>query len=263
MTGVISGVQDNLDQRAREFEQRALRQPVFINSAPKSGTHLLRNIVRMFVPPEQHYDQGFIQAPNLPRNLEAFSAPHLSCGHLLFGDESVGVLSRSRHILLVRDPYDWVLSRARFYISDEYQQPNLAHLKSGMIPPEELLNLMILGIFQKAPSLLDIYTWNVVGWLGTRAIAVRYEDIAAAIDSLDSPASETFFTRLLGDCGIDPIPADWRERVRIGADRRQSRTARENLKLAPGIDIPDELPEAQKRLVEFVAPGLRQRLGYS
>jgi hypothetical protein len=46
-----------------------------------------------------------------------------------------------------------------------------------------------------------------------------------------------------------------------GSDRKQSGTARENLR---GIDVefPDELPDMQKRLVDFAAPGLRAILGY-
>jgi hypothetical protein len=61
-------------------------------------------------------------------------------------------------------------------------------------------------------------------------------------------------------CGI-AMPADWRERVRIGADRKFSGTARENLTGLP-FTIPDELPDAQRRLVDFAAPGLRPLLGY-
>jgi hypothetical protein len=57
------------------------------------------------------------------------------------------------------------------------------------------------------------------------------------------------------------MPTDWRERVLIGADRRQSATARENLN-AVEAELPDELPEAQKRLVNYAAPGLRELLGY-
>ena len=61
--------------------------------------------------------------------------------------------------------------------------------------------------------------------------------------------------------GLPEPPDDWRDRVRVGSDRRQSATARENL-AGPGFDLPDELPEAQKKLVEFAAPGLRKTLGY-
>ena len=49
--------------------------------------------------------------------------------------------------------------------------------------------------------------------------------------------------------------------MRIGADREQSGTARENLAGA-ATDVPDELPETQKRLVDYAAPGLRAVLGY-
>lgn len=57
------------------------------------------------------------------------------------------------------------------------------------------------------------------------------------------------------------MPPDWLERVRIGSDRKQSATARENLD-AVAADLPDELPETQKRLVNYAAPGLRELLGY-
>jgi len=42
-----------------------------------------------------------------------------------------------------------------------------------------------------------------------------------------------------------------------------SRTARENLKLPAGVAFPAALPEQQKQLVDFHAPGLRQLLGYA
>ena len=61
-------------------------------------------------------------------------------------------------------------------------------------------------------------------------------------------------------CGID-VPDDWRERVQIGSDKKQSGTARENL-TDIRLKFPDELPDGQKQLVEFALPGLRTLLGY-
>jgi hypothetical protein len=81
------------------------------------------------------------------------------------------------------------------------------------------------------------------------------------LKALDEPASEDFFRDLLRFCGVD-LPADWRERVLIGSDPKQSGTARENL-VGVAAEIPKELPEMQKRLVEFAAPGLRALLGYA
>lgn len=260
IASIIRGEKDTLDVVGAQFERAQLRQNLFLNSVPKSGTHLIRNIIRMFVPEEQQFHQTYIQIPNLHQCAEAFRSPtaRVSWGHLLFSDESVLALQGARHIVLVRDPYDWVLARARFFLSDEFNG-NLNHIKNGAVSVEEALNMMIFGVFQKSPNLLEIYTHNAVSWMGTSAVMVRYEDIATATNDLQSKAAERYFAKLLGDCGLD-MPDDWRERVEAGSDRKQSRTARENLTFE--ADIPDVLPDAQKRLVDFHAPGLRALLGY-
>src|SRR5687768_2076579 len=125
---------DTLDAENGRFVQAPLRQPLFLNSVPKSGSHLLRNIVRMFVPVEQQYSVQFIQWPNLQQHLQAFDPArnYLSWGHLLFSDASAIELSAVRQILLVRDPYDWVLARARFFMSEEFSG-NINHIKDGKL----------------------------------------------------------------------------------------------------------------------------------
>lgn len=253
---------DTLNEEVRKFAQAPLTRPVFINSVPKSGTHLLRNILRMFVPVEQQYSEQFIQWPNLQQHLRAFDAKacYLSWGHLLYTDASVMELRDVRKIVLVRDPYDWVLARARFFLSDEFQG-NIDQVKGGAITIEELLNLMIFGVYRKAPPLVEIYTFNAAAWLGTGAQIVRYEDLTAHLRLLEREQAATYFGDLLSACGIEPMPEDWRARIRIGADRKFSGTARENL-TGLALEIPDELPETQKRLVDYAAPGLRALLGY-
>ena len=250
---------DAIDQLNRKFEQRVLAQPLFLNSVPKSGTHLLRNIVRMFVPVPQQYKREFIQHPILHQHLAAFDkrTPLLSWGHLLFSDQAAIQLSGVRKVLIVRDPYTWVLSCARFLQSDEFS--GLDHLKTGAITPEQMLNIVIFGIWQKLPSLAEHYTSNAVAWLGTDVHLLRFEELLRAVRELDTDESDRYFASLLAACGIER-PADWRERVRIGADPAQSGTAPENLTVQSGI--PKVLPAVQKRLVDHVAPGLRQLLGY-
>jgi len=253
---------DNLNELNTQYSHEPLRQPVFLNSVPKCGTHLLRNIMRMFVTVEQHYRDTFIQFPTLSENLAAFStqAPKLSWGHLLFSDDSAIALKHARHTLLVRDPYTWVPARARFFLSDNFQG-QMEHLKGGAVSINEVLNLMIFGIIGKAPTIREIYQHNALAWMGTNARIMRMEDLVAAVKDLESDAAEEFFTELLGFYGIAK-PADWRERVRIGSDREQSGTARENLAGGTG-DIPDELPDAQKRLVDHMLPDVRELLGYA
>lgn len=254
---------DNLNERNREFEQQSLRTPVFLNSVPKSGTHLLRNVLRMFVPAHQHYHKAFIQYAVLREHQDAFSRarPHLSWGHLLFGDDSAVALRNVKHVLLVRDPYDWVLARTRFFLSDTFKG-SMDHLKDGNVAVEDMMNMMIFGIPDKAPSMEDIFTHNAVSWLGTGAQLLRFEELVQHVKNVGDFGAEVFFADLLSRLGMTALPHDWRERVRIGSDRQQSGTARENLAGVANVDIPDELPEVQKRLVDYAAPGLREILGY-
>jgi hypothetical protein len=259
---IVTMKPDTLDAENRRFAQRPLKQPVFLNSVPKSGSHLLRNIVRMFVPVEQQYHVQFIQHPNLQKHLDAFEPdpPKISWGHLLFSDAAAIELQGVRKVNLYRDPYSWVLARGRFFLSDEFSG-NIDQVKDGKITVTELLNLMIFGIHQKVPSMLDIYTHNAVAWLGAVHGVVKYEELIANLKRLDTLSAEVYFRNLLDLCGIDLVPDDWRERVRIGSDPKQSGTARENLS-GLGIEIPNELSEIQKKLVNYAAPGLREILGY-
>jgi hypothetical protein len=251
---------DTLDEENRKFDQRPLQHPLFLNSVPKCGSHLLRNIVRMFVPVEQQYNVQFIQHQILHEHLGAFADPRnfLSWGHLMFNDATAVAVGNTRHLLLVRDPYDWVLARARFFISDEFKGFEL--LKEGTLSVEAILNMMILGIHEKAPPLAALFTYNAVAWLGTGAHLVRYEDLVSALKDLDGDQGDRFFAQLFDACGIER-PDDWRERVRIGSDRKQSGTARENL-TGIGVELPPKLPDLQKRMVDFAGPGLRTILGY-
>lgn len=254
---------DTLDMESRRFEQQPLRQPVFLNSVPKSGSHLLRNILRMFVPVEQQYQAQFIQWAILQQHLAAFDPKRnmLSWGHLWFSDDSAIELASVRKILLYRDPYDWVLARARFFLSEEFSG-NVERIREGALSIDSLLSLMIFGIAKKAPPMADIYMYNAAAWLGTVDHVVRFEELVANLKNLDSDESETFFAGLLAECGIDPIPENWRERIRIGSDPRQSGTARENL-TGIGQVLPQSLGERHRALVDYAAPGLRKLLGYA
>jgi hypothetical protein len=255
---------DTLDAEVERFAPTPLNAPLFVNSIPKSGTHLLKNILRMFVPIEQHYRTQFIQWGNLQEHLVAFdrSRKLFSYGHLFFSDASAIELAHVRKILLYRDPYDWVLARARFFLSDEFDG-NLDFLKDGKLSVDELLSLMIFGIHTKAPKLADMYDLNVAAWLGSSNVhAVRYEDLVRHVSNLESDEASSFFHELFNAAAISPIPEDWRERVAIGADRKHSGTARENL-TGIAIDLPDTLPDRHRRLVDYAAPGLRQLLGYA
>lgn len=254
---------DTLDKENTKFSHQPLTQPVFLNSVPKSGTHLLRNIFRMFVSNEQQYHGAFLQLPNLAQHLSALDAsnPKLSWGHMLFSDNAAIATEHAEKIIIVRDPYDWVLARARFFLSDNFQG-NVDHLKSGKVTVEQVLNMMIFGIYQKVPSLWEIYTHTAVSWLASDVKLVRYEDVMYHLKRLSDSPAETYFSELLAPVTGGQLPDDWRERITIGSDKKQSATYRENLD-GGNFDIPRELPEQQRAMVDYAAPTLRQLLGYT
>ena len=254
---------DDLDAEVARFAPARLTAPIFVNSIPKSGTHLIKNILRMFVPLDQHYRTQFIQWGNLQEHLVAFDRGRnlFSYGHLFFSDASAIELAGVRKILLYRDPYDWVLARARFFLSDEFDG-NMDFIKDGTLSVDDLLSLMIFGIHSKAPKLSDMYDLNVAAWLGSQDVhPVRYEDLVRYVRTIETDEAQAYFRTLLGAAGIT-MPTDWRERVETGADRKRSGTARENL-TGVSVQLPDTLPERHRRLVDYAAPGLRQLLGYA
>jgi hypothetical protein len=252
---------DNLDEATRRFAPQEITVPIFVNSVPKCGTHLLRNILRMFVPVEQQYTAEFIQWPNMQDHLAAFdpTRPRLSWGHLLFSDASAIETAHCRRLILVRDPYDWVLARARFFLSDQFSG-NMERLKSGAVRPDDLLNMMIFGIHGKAPMMVEHFTYTAVAWLGEDTLLVRYEDLARHAREPHTAEAAAYFGALFAHCRLAQ-PDNWIDRVVVGADRRQSATARENLSL-PDIPLPETLPPMQRRLVDVAMPGVRSLLGY-
>jgi hypothetical protein len=253
---------DTLDDENRKFAQRPLAQPLFLNSVPKSGSHLLRNIIRMFVPVESQYQAEFIQHHFIQHHLTAFDPRRnmLSWGHLFFMEQFKALLANVRQVVLVRDPYHWVLAQARFVASNEFQVPGLDDVKRPDVPVESILNLVIEGRRPQLAPLAITYHYNAVAWLDQGMHLVRYEELVGALRDLDATESEAYFRPLLQACGIER-PDDWRDRVRIGSDRKQSGTARENL-TGVAASIPAELPDEQKRMVDVAYPGLRARLGY-
>lgn len=254
---------DNLNELNPQFNQKELKTPVFLNSVPKCGTHLIRNIFRMFVPVQQQYHDMFIQIPVLHQHLKAFNHHHpkLSWGHLLFSDESAYAVDKVKQIIVVRDPYDWVLARARFFLSDSFEG-DLGHLKGPEFTIDQILNMMIFGIHQKAPTLYEIFTHNAISWMGTGVKIVKFEDLIKHVKSIDSNDAEMFFSDLFQFAEMGDLPEDWKERIKIGSDRKQSGTARENL-YGNQVELPRELPALQKDLVNYAAPGLRELLGYN
>ena len=120
--------------------------------------------------------------------------------------------------------------------------------------------MMIFGVYNLFPTMNEIYTNNALAWLGTSVKVIKYEDIISHLKDIESLKTKTFFEDLLGTADIN-LPRDWKDRILVGSDREQSGTARENLDMR-GPQVPDVLPDTQKKLVDIACPGFRDILGY-
>lgn len=253
------------------FHQTSLKQPTVLITVAKSGSHLIRNILCMFMPMEQ---QDYSHTDLAPiRENRVITAPTFRWGHIAITPNAANVLQNAKKILLVRDPYDWVLSMARFtttYLLTGRERNHQHHphddiYRNKGVTVEELFSIIITGtdVRNQHPSLRSAYVPIAVGWKDLDVYMVKYEDACAHVkalrESTDTNETKEYFRKLVGAFNID-LPVDWKKRVLTGADKRLSMTARENL--GQHYDIPNALPDRFKKLVDFTVPGLREYLGY-
>jgi hypothetical protein len=254
-----------------KFQHAPLKQPTVLITVAKSGSHLVRNILCMFMPWEQQEYGHTDLAPIRERKI--ITHPSFRWGHIPLQPNSANVLQNAKKILLVRDPYKWVLSMARFattYLVSgrdrNYQpHPNDSIYKEKGVTLDELLSIIITGadIRNQHPSVRSAFVPVAVAWSTVDVHLIRYEDICGHVkalnDGTDTDETKEYFRQLVGAFNID-LPDDWKARVLAGSDRRISMTARENLR--ERYEIPNELPEKFKKLVNFTAPGLREYFNY-
>lgn len=191
-------------------------------SMPKSGTHLLRNILLGFVGPGA-YDNGpwFFGHPDMLRDgkpyikIRANALRTLHAGFDVFS-EAMSQAEQPPHctVLLVRNPADTLMSLARQTLNTTLDRPDFKWMRDNLAFPE------ILRCFAEGYSIegrrysgirADLETY-AVSWLPHADVVVRFEDLKAASQDTTSDASEAFFSNLLPSIGIT-TPDDWQERV--------------------------------------------------
>ena len=241
-------------------------RPVLVNSVPKCGTHLLLNILRMFTPVEQVH-RTFVGDWNIGEQAQNLAAgpSKLFAGHVNLNTETLLAVRPCRHFVVVRDPYDYAIAQARFFMAEDMGSDLGAFTRAHDLSFAETLSLVIFGARGPAywPSLHEIFTTNAVAWLANDVFLVRYEDLLARVEDLEAPASEIYLTELLTAAGLGALPSDWKRRVLAGAQRRHSATDRSNLRFTRPTRFPARLSQEQAALVDYASPGLRRLLGYA
>ncbi|MDQ8203596.1 sulfotransferase domain-containing protein [Pelagicoccus sp. SDUM812003] len=164
--------------------------PVLANSFPKSGTHLLQQILSVlpgmkdwggFWASQPSFTFREIQPEAMSRRIRRVSPGELVCGHLYYSDQAKEALE-SRHVahfFIYRDPRDVVVSEAHYL--GEMNRWHKLHSRFSKLPTRaERLLLSIKGLPKE-----DIYYPNIVErfsrftqWIeDPNVCSISYEDL--------------------------------------------------------------------------------------
>lgn len=260
----------NLLRSSMAFEKNQLSHHVLLNSVSKSGAHLLKNIYMMFV--DEESIAGFFSSALMPHDIsekarslkdvrvfkdsEKFS---MMWSHLPCSPHVEEIFQNVKKILLVRDPYDWVLARRRWLCSKE-----VANNKSESLNFNgDIIKQLIYGTETVRP--LRSFYEDIIAWLNPSVELLRYEDLIQHINNIDTEEAKNFFSNLLSWAGITELPDDWKQRIKLSSDKKYSPTHRSNLNICSftvAMTENETLHDSYKKLIDFSNPNLRKILGY-
>jgi hypothetical protein len=182
-----------IESRRASLDELSARPPVLANSFPKSGTHLLVQIIEGL--PERVNYGSFLasmtssfrfrerSADNTRRVIRGFVPGEVVRGHLFFDPQYAQELAERNvvHFFVYRDPRDIVVSEAH-YLREMNRWHRLAPYFRRLSSIEDAISLSIQGL---EPAVAGIDYPNVAarfdryrGWLNRDdCLAIRFEDL--------------------------------------------------------------------------------------
>lgn len=206
------------------FQSITLDRQVFVNSVPKSGTHLLRNLLVHFF---GHSGLPYFLTVDTLGNAKPLAA-HGRClmfGHLPFDGDSLFCVRGIPQILLMRDPVENLLALARAAYDPRIDRPDYVFARRFLTIREYMTALVqgyeIEGV-RVAP--FDRFMQEfLMGWSSSSLLLIDYKEILAIVSRPNSPEAMEILSVLLDYCG-STLPPDWKERVEAAGNRGISST---------------------------------------
>lgn len=257
-----------LEQMSVTPEALASSPPIIANSIPKSGTHLLNQIIIPFA--KADYETFLISVPSFPHrevpkakmlgSLARVVPGEMISAHLHFSEEYEQTLESKNavHYFIYRDPRDIVVSEAHYltHINTWHQ----LHAQFKSLPSDEArISLAILGnqdphYNNDYPNVAERYC-KYTAWIGREScFAVRYEDLMSERRETIIADMVTFYAKRVGRKDTDVL---LREAV-ASIDPNKSFTYRQ----AKSGGWRSSLSETHKVKLKEVAGKLLVELGY-
>jgi sulfotransferase 6B1 len=167
---------------------------VFLNSVPKSGTHLVKRVLDLL--PDMRFaayhltaydfaNDGVVDWDAAARMLNRVPHGHYATGHLPASDELFARLDRLgfRRLFVIRDPRDAAVSDVH-YITRHPKHP--LHRRLLSIPPDRRLYAVLSGLPDQRNGipLMESVAARLASYQGwfedPRCLVVRFEDLVGA-----------------------------------------------------------------------------------
>jgi LPS sulfotransferase NodH len=212
---------------ADNFEAVADALPVVLNSLPKSGTVLSRNILMGFYGTKatRAATLGWRQYVKNKTFADLCEPQHqFLIGHFPYHPISNQFIRSFPHplrmIICIRHPLDNCYSLARHYFRPGMQSKAGKAIKEKGLTFEEMVTYCISGMNfggEQVQNVMRRYTDFLI-WRQPSfpTLVIKYEDLLAALRNPTGAEQATFFERLLGFCGIS-LPDDWEARIKAMA----------------------------------------------
>jgi hypothetical protein len=161
-------------------------RPIFVNSVPKAGTHLLKRCLELLPGVSDAFLHVDISQPleQMQARLARLLPGEVASGHLVHRPEYVALLRELRpaHLLMLRDPRDVALSLAEYIPRLE---SHYLHAHFQGLTADERLTACIAGLAEPRPAWDDVALRDVgaasrqfTPWLDEPGVwPVRFEDL--------------------------------------------------------------------------------------
>ncbi|MEB1806296.1 MAG: sulfotransferase domain-containing protein [Bacillaceae bacterium] len=165
----------------------------FMNSVPKSGTHLLKQIL-LGIPDVTHSPKNVFYEGKLKDNAEHFyklgqlKDNEFAMGHVYYSDEWNYMLKRlgMKHVFLIRDPRDVVVSFAYFIVNKLPNHPLYEYFTEPDTTQKDRYMALIKGKKTKMMDYGNIKVWfgDFIGWLEVEDVyKVTFEELMVSEES--------------------------------------------------------------------------------
>lgn len=252
----LGDVGGRLNDSVTRWSPMSVHSRWLVNSHPKSGTHLLRNIVLHFARGAVH--QAILFFDTYRGVVQTTSAPEIYIGHVPRATfTSVPESREFGTVLLIRHPCAIALALARaFYDVNTTRADHLQMRREFSF--EEIVGKVICGYecagFRSSPLATSLAEFTLE-WLGETAFTVKFEEIVARLKGPDyrlvaylAPLLEGMFRT---------VPDDAAQRIRAGAapeiSHTYSRTGDGALARLRPADVLALVPTAESRRLREIA----------